>query len=391
VVNKSKQLIDKDNNMVYVAVEIIEETTKMITEDLKMYEGSPWCLGSIAGFEVDKPHKITLLGIDYVIWKDVDNIIHALDNICPHFGASLGDGGQIHKTSDYCDDKSLPMSCLWCPYHGHQVQLLSDGRAIIEGNLGKTPIQNKLNLVIKDGLVWTYGQTKSRENGRFIYQNIAPKAAIPDYSNLRFLPTEEKPFSLLNLYHNFSKRMVVDQNISLPFYNLHDGEHFGGSHVNTMMTEKVEILDLDVGEHDRSWTLRTIKKPKSATKGNKYDKLIEDSIDQKFYSFTPGFGINQADLTAKFGIVSERRIFSLIISYPESLNKTSLRFERYVTKPFTRIERFFGLPESFDRFSNEIFQEDLDILSKAYSQFDHKIRLKNDTPLAIAMDYLKNF
>jgi phenylpropionate dioxygenase-like ring-hydroxylating dioxygenase large terminal subunit len=363
----------------------------MLTEKLRMYEGSPWCLGSVHGYVNEKPEKITLLGIDYVIWKSENGDFHALDNICPHAGASLGDGGKIHNTTDYCDDKTLPTTCLWCPYHGHQVQFLDDGRAIVEGVVGKRPIQNKLKLTIQDGLVWTYGQTKELVDGRFVYKDIEQKAPIPNYSNLRFLPKEDLPFHLENQTHNFSKVETVNQNIALPFYNLHDGEHFGGSHVQSMMTEKIEIKELVVDEHERSWILRTTKKPKSETKGNPNDRLIQDKFYQKFYTYTPGFGINQTDIEPQFGIISKRTIFSILCMYPETIDKTKIRFERYLSKPFTRLETLLQLPKKFNNFSDQIFDEDMAIIDKAYAEFDHKIRLKNDTPCDIAMEYLKSF
>ncbi len=45
--------------------------------------------------KTDKPQLITLLGHDYVIWKDEEGQLNALDNICPHAGANLAKGGYI--------------------------------------------------------------------------------------------------------------------------------------------------------------------------------------------------------------------------------------------------------------------------------------------------------
>ena len=58
----------------------------------RMYEGAPWCLGRYDSFTINKPQLITLLGHDYVIWKDEGGNLNALDNICPHAGASLAKG-----------------------------------------------------------------------------------------------------------------------------------------------------------------------------------------------------------------------------------------------------------------------------------------------------------
>ena len=84
---------------------------KSQTHQTQMYEGAPWCLGRYDSFMINKPQLITLLGHDYVIWKDESGNLNALDNICPHAGANLAKGGYI------LDFKGK--SCLACPYHGN--------------------------------------------------------------------------------------------------------------------------------------------------------------------------------------------------------------------------------------------------------------------------------
>ena len=41
---------------------------------------------------VNQPRKISLYGVDYVLWKDADGEIQALPNACPHMGAMLSEG-----------------------------------------------------------------------------------------------------------------------------------------------------------------------------------------------------------------------------------------------------------------------------------------------------------
>ena len=115
----------------------------------QMYEGAPWCLGRVDSFEINQPRLITLLDHDYVIWKDQKGNLNALDNICPHAGGNLAKGGYI------VDFKGK--NCLACPYHGHKVQFLGDGKVIIQGNISSQNLQQVLHLQVVNGLVWTYG------------------------------------------------------------------------------------------------------------------------------------------------------------------------------------------------------------------------------------------
>lgn len=115
----------------------------MTIDRTQMYEGAPWCLGRYDSFD-NQPRLITLLGRDYVIWKDKAGNLNAIDNICPHAGANLAKGGYI------VDFKGK--SCLACPYHGNKVQFFGDGKVIIDGNSTQA-IQPVLPLHIVDRFV----------------------------------------------------------------------------------------------------------------------------------------------------------------------------------------------------------------------------------------------
>ena len=108
----------------------------------QMYEGAPWCLGRYDSFEANKPKLITLLGHDYVIWKDESGNLNAIDNICPHAGASLAKGGYIVEFEG--------KDCLACPYHGNKVQFFGDGKVVVDGSVSSQAIQTVLPLQIFD-------------------------------------------------------------------------------------------------------------------------------------------------------------------------------------------------------------------------------------------------
>ncbi len=55
----------------------------------QMLEGAPWLLAHKSMLKINKPHKISLYGKDYVIWKDSKGNIQALPNICPSHGSHV--------------------------------------------------------------------------------------------------------------------------------------------------------------------------------------------------------------------------------------------------------------------------------------------------------------
>jgi phenylpropionate dioxygenase-like ring-hydroxylating dioxygenase large terminal subunit len=54
-----------------------------------MLPGAPWLLAHKSMLSVNQPRKISMYGVDYVLWKDSAGDIHALPNACPHMGAML--------------------------------------------------------------------------------------------------------------------------------------------------------------------------------------------------------------------------------------------------------------------------------------------------------------
>jgi len=54
-----------------------------------------------------EPTKVTMLGQDFVLFRDTKGIVHCLSNICIHRGASLAHG-------------KVKGDCIECPYHGWQ-------------------------------------------------------------------------------------------------------------------------------------------------------------------------------------------------------------------------------------------------------------------------------
>ena len=121
--------------------------------------GAPWLIAHRSMLGINRPYKITLNGFDYVLWQNLNGEISALDNICPHMQAPLSNGW-VCKSSN----------SIVCGYHA--LKFDREGRLFKDGEGKGEPIAKKLELIVKNDLIWTYG-------------NLAPRLPIPDLISQR--------------------------------------------------------------------------------------------------------------------------------------------------------------------------------------------------------------
>lgn len=348
----------------------------MIAAKTPMYEGAPWCLGRYNSFEVNQPKLITLLAHDYVIWRDKAGNLNAIDNICPHAGANLAKGGYVVDFQG--------QNCLACPYHGNKVQFFGDGKVVIDGNVSNQAIQTVLPLQVVDGLVWTYGLSWREQEGKLVAQPIEQKLPIPDYSNVSYLTKSHPQLKLEGLNHIYSKSQSVECNIAQAIWNIHDGEHFAGTHRDTMLSKEIKIDNLTQDEHKLSWQLILHKRSDRAIKSNKMNLLVEKIFVQSFNAFLPSLAVITLDY-------KEKLIVGIVTLYPESPQKVRLCLDSYTDLEFTWWQKLIRFPQMANLFRDRLIFEDIAILENLYETFDHKIILKNDTPAELAMNYLQTW
>jgi len=111
--------------------------------------GAPWLIAHKSTLEVNKPHKITLNGQDYVIWQNQKGKVFALDNICPHMQAPLSSGW-------VCQERDT----ITCPFHA--LEFDSQGRLYQGDKKDTQPIVKPLEVVISHDCIWTYGGFEPR-------------------------------------------------------------------------------------------------------------------------------------------------------------------------------------------------------------------------------------
>lgn len=347
-----------------------------VASKTQMYEGAPWCLGRYESFEINQPQLITLLGHDYVIWKDKAGNLQALDNICPHAGANLAEGGYILDFEG--------KDCLACPYHGNKVQFFGDGKIVVDGKVSTKAVQPVLPLQIADGLVWTYGLRWQEQNGKLIPEAIASKLPIPDYSKVPNLPEYCSQLQLEKLNHIYSRSESVDCHLAHAIWNIHDGEHFAGTHRDTMLSQEIKIDNLIQDEHKISWQLTLNKRSDRAARKSKMNLLVEKSFIQAFNTFLPSLAVVTLDFKGNI-------IVGIVTMYPESPQTVRLCLDSYTDLNFSWWQKLIKLPQMANTFRDRLIFEDIFILNNLYPTFDKKITLKNDTPAELAMNYLNNW
>ena len=341
-----------------------------------MYEGAPWCLGRYDSFEVNQPKLITLLGHDYVVWRDKLGNLNAIDNICPHAGANLAKGGYI------VDFRGK--DCLACPYHGNKVQFFGNGKVVMDGNVSNQAIQPVLPLQIIDGLVWTYGLNWHEQDGRLISALIEPKLPIPDYSQVPNLPEYCSQLQLKGLNHIYSRSESVKCNLAQAIWNIHDGEHFAGTHRDTMLSQEIKIDNLVQDEQKLSWELILYKRRDNAAKKSMMNLLVEKKFIQAFNTFLPSLGVITLDFQGNI-------IVGIVSMYPESPQRVRLCLDSYTDLNFSWWQKLVRLPQMANVFRDRLILEDISIMENLYETFNHKITLKNDTPAELAMNYLQTW
>ena len=153
----------------------IHELTEKDKYDLQWY-----VIGKKSDFIPNKSKKVTIWSKNYVVWKDYNDSYFALDDVCPHKGASLS-GGDINN------------NCAICPYHGYEFN--SNGTLVnVPGiNFQSSPIYDvsKFSIVEKNG--WVYLNTMIGNNSNEI--NIFEEEEVQKNCSVVFLEMDFNCYS----------------------------------------------------------------------------------------------------------------------------------------------------------------------------------------------------
>ena len=123
----------------------------------------------------NKPHKVTVWGKDYVLWKTDKNDYHALEDVCSHKGSALSVGTVHHKN-------------IVCPYHGYEFNP-SGNLTVVPGIcFQSSPVHSIPRFIAVEKHGWIYLNTVeapafvTKENAIELAKDIfiEPEATDPD-------------------------------------------------------------------------------------------------------------------------------------------------------------------------------------------------------------------
>jgi len=116
-----------------------------------------YVIGTPRSISSNKPFQATVWGNNYAVWRNVTTgEYYAIDDVCPHKGASLANGKINHQ-------------CVVCPYHGYEY----DG----SGNLVTVPgIEFQQHHSAESSTLPVYNAAKYRvvERNGWVYLNTMP-------------------------------------------------------------------------------------------------------------------------------------------------------------------------------------------------------------------------
>ena len=308
--------------------------------------GAPWLLAHKSMLTVNQPRKISLYGVDYVIWKDAAGSIQALPNACPHMGAMLSEG--------WCEVQHDGTSTVICPFHALPFDAV--GCTILPGSGKKTLSQlQPLELIIQADFIWSYGGYEAKIPIPTVLNDIANRYSFIGHTADRSIETD-----LLTM-----------------LLNMHDYNHQNGTHRDLFRIINIEFHQfIDDGHHSQAFYDMPTAPYSLAEKLRRPDLfLLPTTIKAHLENHFPSLVIFHGEMP--LGKVAQCHIF-----VPEAENRTRtyiLLFGQAKHPAF----QVFG--NTYLKFGKVVVDQDADILGKIYSETPKKIKLNNE----VGMDWVR--
>ncbi|PIG95212.1 Rieske 2Fe-2S domain-containing protein [Gloeocapsopsis sp. IPPAS B-1203] len=312
---------------------------------LSMLRGAPWLLAHKSMLSM-QPCKISLYGVDYVMWKDAAGNVYALPNACPHMGAMLSEG--------WCEAQNDGTSVVTCPFHA--LKFDAEGCTVLPGSNKKTlPQLNPLPLIIQGDFIWSYGGHE-------------PKIPIPTVLN-------EIAKTYYFVGHTADTSVATDLLTMLLI--MHDYNHQNGTHHDLFRITEVEFHQfIDNGHHSHAFYDMPTAPYSLTAKLKKPDLfLLPSTIKAHLENHFPSLVIFHGEMP--LGKAAQCHIF-----VPEAENRTRtyiLLFGQAKHPAF----KLFG--NTYLEFGNVVVKQDADILAKIYADAPQKIKLNNE----VGMDWVR--
>ena len=311
-----------------------------------MLPGAPWLLAHKSMLAVNQPHKISLYGVDYVMWKDAAGDVHALPNACPHMGAMLSEG--------WCEVDKEGITTVVCPFHA--LKFDANGCTVLPGSQKKTLPQLKpLPLIIQGNFIWSYGEYE-------------PKVPIPT-----ILDEIAKTYYFVGHTADTS----VETPLLTMLLNMHDYNHQNGTHRDLFRITDVEFHQFtDVGHHSHAFYDMPTAPYSLLEKLRKPDLLLlPTTIKAHLENHFPSLVVLHAETA--LGKVAQCHFF---IPEAENRTRTYILLFGQAKHPMFKV---FG--STYLKFGKVVVEQDADILGKIYADTPQKIKLNNE----VGMDWVR--
>ncbi len=308
-----------------------------------MLPGAPWLIAHRSMLLVNQPFKVSLLGNDYVLWRDAKNEVRALPNTCPHMSAMLSEG--------WCDDSGKHIVC---PFHA--LEFDSAGCTILPGTQKKTlSLLKPLELVIQDDFIWSYG-------------GYEPKIPIPTILN---------EIAENYTWIGFTADCSIETDLLSMLLNMHDYNHQNGTHRDLFRIKEVQFHEfIDKGHRSEafydmptapySW-LEKLKKPDLMV----LPPVLKAHLSNYFPSIVIFYG------ESALGKIAQCHLF-----VPEAENRTRTYVLMFAQGNTIALKL---LSKTYLRFAQVVVEQDSAILSKIYANIPQKVKLNNE----VGMDWVK--
>ncbi|MBE9039116.1 Rieske 2Fe-2S domain-containing protein [aff. Roholtiella sp. LEGE 12411] len=298
--------------------------------------GAPWLIAHKSMLGVNKPHKITLNGQDYVIWQNQKGEVFALDNICPHMQAPLSDGW-------VCQERDT----ITCPFHA--LEFDAEGRLYQGENKDTQPITKPLELIVSNDCIWTYA-------------GFAPRLPIPD---LHQKIVDEYEFIGVT-----GKKSIQGDFLSNLMVN-YDYNHQNGTH-----QELFKISSCNVSYFEEKGYYATVKQELMRS-ANTLAEIVKNPVLGIF----PKILINTLEYafpstTAFFANTPIGGIAQVHILYPETEKRTKTFILMYA-KNINHVIKFL-FKNSVLQAAATVIEQDTSAVESLYPRQKPKIRLPNE-------------
>lgn len=311
-----------------------------------MLPGAPWLLAHKSMLAVNQPRKISLYGVDYVMWKDAAGAIHALPNACPHMGAMLSEG--------WCEVNGDRNSTVVCPFHA--LKFNADGCTVLPGTEKKTLPQLKpLQLIVQGDFIWSYGKYEAK---------------VP-------IPTILNEIAETYYFVGHTADISLETPLLTMLLNMHDYNHQNGTHRDLFRITDVEFHQFtDIGHHSHAFYDMPTAPYSLLEKLRKPDLfLLPSTIKAHLENYFPSLVIFHGKTS--LGKAAQCHIF-----VPEAENRT----RTYILLFGQAIHPMFKLlGNTFLNFGKVVVEQDADILGKIYADTPQKIKLNNE----VGMDWVR--